>query len=89
MSRQTSPGKLLDNRSFLGHTSMGSYKSQKVVTVDDKKLKKITDNLEKLCRELEIDETEIEIKTKKPVSALLLETTSVLSQPPIILQATR
>ena len=42
---------------------MGSYKSQKVVTVDDKKLKKITDNLERLCRELEIDETEIEIKT--------------------------
>ena len=89
MSRQTSPGKLSDNRSFLGHTSMGSLRNQKVVTVDDKKLKKINDNLGKLCRELDIDETEVEIKIQKPVSALLLETTSVLSQPPIILQAMR
>ena len=68
---------------------MGSYKSQKVVTVDDKKLKKITDNLEKLCRELEIDETDVQINTYKPASAFLLDTTSVLSQSPIILQAVR
>ena len=89
MSRQASPGKLSDNRSFLGRTSMGSYRNQKVVSVDDRKLKKINDNLGKLCRELEIDETDIEIEIQKPVSALLLETTSVSSQPPIILQATR
>ena len=79
MSRQTSPGKLSENRSFLGYTSISSYRNQKVVTVDDKKLKKINDNLEKLCRELRIDETEVEIKTYKPASALLLDTTSVLS----------
>lgn len=89
ISGQASPGKLTEKESSFGFNSLVSNKTQKIVSVDDKKLKKINDNLSQLCRELDIDETEVEINVLRPVSSLLLETSSVRSQPPIVLQAMR
>ena len=85
ISRQTSPGKFTEKESSFGYNSLVSNKAQKIVSVDDQKLKKINDNLSQLCRELEIDDTEVEINVLRPVSSLLLETSSVRSQPPIVL----
>ena len=59
MSRQTSPGRLTEKESSFGFNSRVSNSTQKIVSVDDKKLKRINDNLGQLCRELDIDDTEI------------------------------
>ena len=88
-SRQTSPGKLTEKHSSFGFNSLISKVNQKIISVDDTQLKKINDNLSQLCKELDIDDTEVEINVSRPVSSLLLETSSVQSQPPIVLQAVR
>ena len=73
-SRRTSPDRISQNQSIFNYnSSAGSGFTQKIIAVDGKKLKRINDNLGQLCKELDIDDADIDIPYHKPVSSLLLD----------------